>query len=175
MGIVGNEFEYSSWGSSLVTQMVKNLPANAGDLGLIPGSGRSPGRGNGYPLQCSCLKNPMDRGAWQATVHRVWTRLMRLSTHSPQNLERFSCRLREVARAHRFVCRHCSDDSCSKTCCLKCSFSYWSSTLLFSKHLTLWPVKYILSQNIFIPLAFEYFSFRLAPLFVSPCHTWIKI
>ena len=61
--------------------MVKNLPANAGDvrdLGSIPQSGRSPGEGNGNPLQYSCLGNPMDRGAWQATVHGVaksWTRL----------------------------------------------------------------------------------------------------
>ena len=47
--------------------MVKNLPANAGDLGSIPGSGISPGGGNGNPLQYSCLENPMDRGAWQAT------------------------------------------------------------------------------------------------------------
>ena len=53
---------------------VKNLPANAGDVGdvgSIPGSGRSPGGGNGNPLQYSCLKNPSDRGAWQATVHRA--------------------------------------------------------------------------------------------------------
>ena len=126
--------------ASQVALMVKNPPPCSRDIrdtGSIPELERSPGEGNGTPFQCSCLKNPMDRGAWQATVHRVWTRLMRLSTHSPQNLEQFSCRLREVARAHRFVCRHCSDDSCSKTCCLKCSFSYWSSTLLFSKHLTL--------------------------------------
>ena len=45
--------------------MVKNLPANAGDAGLIPGSGKSPGGGNGNPLQDSCLENPMERGAWQ--------------------------------------------------------------------------------------------------------------
>ena len=44
---------------------------NVGDPGLIPGSGRSPGEGNGYPLQYSCLENPRDRGAWQATVHGV--------------------------------------------------------------------------------------------------------
>jgi len=50
---------------------VKNLPANTGDLGLIPGSGRSPGEEDGNPLQHSCLGNPMDRGAWQATVHGV--------------------------------------------------------------------------------------------------------
>ena len=50
---------------------VKNPLANAGDLGLIPGSRRSPGEGNGNPLQYSCLGNPMDRGTWQATVHGV--------------------------------------------------------------------------------------------------------
>ena len=58
---------------------VKNLPANAGDirnLGSIPGLGRSPGGGNGNPLQYSCLENPMDRETWWATVHGVtksWT------------------------------------------------------------------------------------------------------
>ena len=51
--------------------MVKNLPANAGDLGSIPGSGRSPGEGHGYPLQYSCSENSMARGAWQTTVHGV--------------------------------------------------------------------------------------------------------
>ena len=54
--------------------MVKNSPANTGDMrdsDLIPRSGRSPGEGNGNPLQHSCLENPMDRGAWQATVHGV--------------------------------------------------------------------------------------------------------
>ena len=51
---------------------------NVGDPGSIPGPGRSPGEGNGNPLQYSCLENPMDRGAWQATVHgftKSWTRL----------------------------------------------------------------------------------------------------
>ena len=54
-----------------MAQMVKNLPVNAGDPSSIPGWGRSPGEGNSYPLQDSCLKNPMDRGAWQVTVHGV--------------------------------------------------------------------------------------------------------
>ena len=57
-------------GGSVVT----NLPANAGaagDSGLLPGLGRSPGEGNGNPFQCSCLENPMDRGAWWAIVHGV--------------------------------------------------------------------------------------------------------
>ena len=67
--------------------MVKYLPANGGDIrdaGSIPGSGRSPGGGHGNPLHYSCLENPMDRGAWQAAVHRVaksWTCLKQLSTH----------------------------------------------------------------------------------------------
>ena len=56
--------------------MTKNPSANAGDMGLIPGSGSVPGEGNGSPFQYSGLENPRDRGAWQATVHRVlksWT------------------------------------------------------------------------------------------------------
>ena len=56
--------------------VVKNPPASGGDAGLIPGWGRSPGEGNGHPLQYSCLGNPRDRGAWRATVQKVtksWT------------------------------------------------------------------------------------------------------
>ena len=49
--------------------MVKNLPFNAGDPGSVPGSGRSPGEGNGNSVQYSCLENSMDRGAWQSTAH----------------------------------------------------------------------------------------------------------
>ena len=63
----------------LVAQMVKNLPCNVGDLGLIPGFGKSPGEGDGYPLQYSCLENPMDRGAWRATVYGVTESRTRLS------------------------------------------------------------------------------------------------
>ena len=72
--------------------MVKNLPANAGDIreaGSIPESGRS-GEGHGNPLQYSYLENPMDRGAWRATVHRVTKSRTRQSdlacthTHSPK-------------------------------------------------------------------------------------------
>ena len=51
--------------------MVKNLPANEGDVGSVPGWERSPGEGNGNPLQYSYLEKPMDRGSWQATVHGV--------------------------------------------------------------------------------------------------------
>ena len=72
--------------TSQVALVVKNLPANTGDVrdvGLIPGSGRSLGGGQGNPLQYSWLENPMDRGAWQTTVHGVaksQTQLKRLST-----------------------------------------------------------------------------------------------
>ena len=58
---------------------VKVSASNAGDLGSIPGSGRSPGEGNGNPLQYSCLENPMDGEAWWATVHRVEKSRTRLS------------------------------------------------------------------------------------------------
>ena len=70
----------------MVELVVKNPPANAGDLrdvGSIPGSGRSPGKGNANPLQYSCLENLIDRGAWWATVYRVaksWTWLEQFST-----------------------------------------------------------------------------------------------
>ena len=73
--------------ASQVGLVVKNSPANAGDIGdegSIPGSGRSPGGGNGNPLQYSYLGNPMDRGGWQATAHRVTqsqTRLKRRNMH----------------------------------------------------------------------------------------------
>ena len=54
--------------------MVRNLPANAGNIGSIPGPERSPGKRNGNPLQCSCQENLMDRGAWWAIVHGVTVR-----------------------------------------------------------------------------------------------------
>ena len=65
--------------------MVNNLPAAVGDpkdLGSIPGLGRSPGEGNDNPLQYSCLENPMDRGAWQATVHGIAETQTGLNPHA---------------------------------------------------------------------------------------------
>ena len=76
-----------SWASQAAL-VVKNLPANAGDVrdvGLVPGSGRSPGEGSGTPLQYSCRENPMDSGVLWATFHRVTKsqmRLKRISTHN---------------------------------------------------------------------------------------------
>ena len=70
--------------------VVKNPPANAGDAGLIPGSGRSPGGGHGNPLQYSCLENPSDRGAWRATVHVVVKSQTQLSTHALLQFKIFS-------------------------------------------------------------------------------------
>ena len=65
--------------TTLGVSAVKNLPANAGDVSSIPGLGRSPGDGNGKPLQYPCLGNPMDRRAWQAVVYRVTKRQIRFS------------------------------------------------------------------------------------------------
>ena len=62
--------------------MVKNSGANVGDADLIPGSRRSPRGGNGNPLQCSCLENPMDRGDWWATFHRVAKSQTSLGMHA---------------------------------------------------------------------------------------------
>ena len=75
-------------GPSQVALVVKNMLANAGDIrdaGSIPGLGRSPGERHGNPLQYSCLENPMDKGAWQATIQRVtksWAQLKQLSTQA---------------------------------------------------------------------------------------------
>ena len=66
----------SSWAGFPDGSVVKSSPANAGDEGLTPGSGRSPEGGHDNPLQYSCLENPVDRGAWQATDHGIaksWT------------------------------------------------------------------------------------------------------
>ena len=68
--------------------MVKNLPVNAGVTGSIPGLGRSPGGGNGYPLQYSCLGNPIDRGTWWATAmesQRVRLLMINTSTFLPNH------------------------------------------------------------------------------------------
>ena len=68
----------------MVALVVNTPPANVGDTGkadLIPGSGRSPGGGNGNPLQYSCLQNSMDRGAWRATVHGI-TKSQNMTEHT---------------------------------------------------------------------------------------------
>ena len=73
---------YQDLWASIAAQLIKNLPANGGDARdacLKPGSGRSPGGGNGNPLQDSCLENPMDRRAWRAIVHGVEKSLTQLS------------------------------------------------------------------------------------------------
>ena len=67
--------------------MVKNPPANAGDTSLISGLGSSPGGGNGNPLQYSCLENPMDRGAWWATVHGFAKSQTQLSTYTHSSVK----------------------------------------------------------------------------------------
>ena len=82
-------------GAFPVAQMVKNPPASAGeakDKGSIPGSGRSPGEGNGNLLQHSCLGNPRDRGAWKATVHSPAKSQIQLGVHATHGV-RIRCEL----------------------------------------------------------------------------------
>ena len=82
-----NSRDSQKYRASQVPVVVKNRPANAGDMGSVPGSGRCPGGGHGNPLQCSCLENPMDRNVWWAVVLRVaksQTRLKQLSSSSSQ-------------------------------------------------------------------------------------------
>ena len=101
---------------SQVALVVKNLPANAGDIrnmGLIPGSERSPGGGHGNPLQCSCLENPMDKGAWRAAVHRITksqTQLKQLGmhTHTSFNTAQFQVTVDDQLRQHsNMTCPAC--------------------------------------------------------------------
>ena len=83
-----NYFPLQFYWASLIAQLVKNLPPRATDArdpGLIPGSGRSPGGGNRNPFRYSCLENPMDRGAWWATVRGVAKSRTRLSTCRQQH------------------------------------------------------------------------------------------
>ena len=76
--------------------VVKKLPANSGDAGSIPGSGGSPEGGNGNPLQYSCLRNPMDRGSWQAAFHGVAKSRTQLSIHTGKNRWGWYLRTRSV-------------------------------------------------------------------------------
>ena len=86
--------------------VVKNPPAHARDMGSVPGSGRPPGEGNGNPLQYSCLGNPMDGGAWWATVHgltKSWTWLSNWAAISNLNsLEMNYLHVSRQKRTHRF-------------------------------------------------------------------------
>ena len=98
----------ASWSQVFWHQHDKECTCNAGDLGWIPRLGRSPGGGHGNPLQYSCLENPMDKGAWRATVHGVTKTQTRLSNkHS-----RFKCVckifgfavLKTFSKTHRICC-----------------------------------------------------------------------
>ena len=93
--------------------VVKNLPANRrviGDVRSTPGLGRSPGEGNGSPLQHSCLENPMDRGAWRATVHGVTKSQTRLTEHGTAEsrftmlcYNSFYCRAKWTSYAYTYI------------------------------------------------------------------------
>ena len=91
---------------SQVVLVVKNLPANAGDVSLIPGLGRSAGVGNADPLQYSCLGNPTDRGAWQVTVHGTtnsWTQHTHTHTLHVDLQWRYSLNLASLFSSHSYL------------------------------------------------------------------------
>ena len=94
---LGTIWEYITYSWSFPGgSAVKNLPANVGDMGLIPGLGRSPGEGNGNPLQYSYLENSMDRGAWRATDHGVAKSWIR-----PYNNNNLYLRIIKAVYCHR--------------------------------------------------------------------------
>ena len=84
----------------------KESACYAGDLGLIPGSGRSPGEGNNNPLQYSCLENPVDRGAWWATVHGVIRVRHDLATEERDTLHKSVMNNNLTPRLHTVACHH---------------------------------------------------------------------
>ena len=87
-----------TYGASQVALVVKNLPANAGDIRDISGLGRSPGGEHGNPLQYSCLENHLDRGAWKAAVHRATKVEQDLSDLARTHARRVSQKPRKVSR-----------------------------------------------------------------------------
>ena len=95
--------------------VVKDLPANAGDAGLIPGTGISPGEGTGNPLQYSCLGNPMDRGTWWATVHGVTNESdTTLQLNHNKSLFIFGCAGALLLCTSLSCTSHCGDFSCCR-------------------------------------------------------------
>ena len=134
------------------TSWATNLPANARDLrdlGLILGSGRSPGGGHGNPLQCSCLENPMDREAWRATVHSTaqsWTWLKQLSMHTPKE-----------SLSHKYISYHVTK-----------RFQFCSFYLFLCEEaarvVLVLRYKLILMANLLLPLFFFFFYLRIKRL-----------
>ena len=104
----------TTWASQMAL-VIKNPPVNAGDIrnaGSIPGLGRLPGGGQGNPLQCSCLENPVDRGTWRVTVHGVTKsqiQLKQLSLHACRNLRRHFLRRMSGTSHRRQVTREWAD------------------------------------------------------------------
>ena len=128
--------------------MVKNLPANAGDTGLIPGSGRSHEEGNGNLLQCSCLGNSMDGGAWQATVHGVTKSQIQLSdweTNAHKHaLIYYTLSHQNLKCPSQFLCigLHCL--------CGSGDLGVWSSSCLALQSEP--KVKILISHDVLLPL-----------------------
>ena len=137
----------------------KASACNVGDLGSIPGSGRSPGEGNGNPLQDSCLENPMDRGVWWATVHRVAKSRTRLSDFTSLQWTYYS---KILYSSHQ----HFKNYSVfkAKITGLYCSITNRTKILLFDIWIfSVYTDFYFFSQSLFL-YYFTIFSIILSPL-----------
>ena len=156
--------------------VVKYLPANAGDAGdtgLIPGLGRSPGGGNGNPLHYSCQDNPMDRGAWRATVHGVarvghnWAH-----THAPNNASTphwWSFPFSLAPRRWLVVCQHQQQEGRNKGKFL--SWLVWSQTLLLPSLIT-WNYRICLPHLSIFPAPFFFTFHHFYPSLLTLFITW---
>ena len=102
----------------------KEFTCRAGDVGSIPGSARSPGRGHGYPLQYSCLGNPMDGGAWRATVHRVTVRPDLVTKQQQQIHIKHNWGVEVLAMKNRYILKVCS------CVCFVCFFSFFQVVIV---------------------------------------------
>ena len=135
--------------------VVKNLPANAGDMGLIPGLERYSGEGNGNPLQCSCLGNPMDRGPWWVLVHGGY-KIVRhdLVTKQQQCKIIYNTHFTfEETKAHRskITCQHPVAskgwNNMYEDLCLSCSFTLWDLHTTVSLAWNALPHNFLLANS----------------------------
>ena len=160
-----------------VALVVKNPPANAGDIrdmGSVPGLVRSPGEGNGYLLQCSCLENPMYRGNLQTSVHRAaqrWTQLKRLSMSTCRWQQWQNNLFSDLETA--IPLSNCEGRVNLVTCwvdfgfCFYYSYSYCTSSLKFSHFCLIFLVRTWLLENL---LCFLISSSLFHELFLDVCY-----
>ena len=138
--------------------VVKNPPAIAGDMGSIPGSGRSPGVGNGNPLQYSCLRNPIDRGASWATVHRVAKSRTQLSKRTTATLAAY-CPSEALASLVKYL--------------FSFPLFFPPSLFLFLSIFSISRMKFLFKELISLCILVFYFAYRTKPLIDFKCRNTV--